>query len=372
MRNTQAETTTPTAPRELPRRSEDEGALAVRDGRCSPFFMIDNAVLDRYGAMLSGNEFKVYAALARHANAERHAWPSYAGMAKRLGMDRSTVMRAIKRLEELGLLRREYQRDAAGDPTSNLYTLLPVPEVVAATPLPSSTGETGVVAPTPPPSGADATRVVAPVLPGWLHPRHQGSGTHATQTIPNQKDLSKKTHSNNTHPAASEGEGVRASHPYQDMFGEEWRKNAGAWWSEVNPLLDATWLWGVMAGAPVVVDKPALWQVFKGAREEVERRLSIKDSTSQGFVRSPRGFAAKVLLSTIAKAAAAVPPVPAAPQSPTNPPCHTCNRAPWPATPPCGTCGDCGRYIPACGTPACGTCGRCGTPLGGATGPHRG
>ncbi len=302
--NTHTETTTPPAPRKLPRRSNDGGAVRVRDGRRPPFFMIDNAVLDRYGAMLSGNEFKVYAALARHADPERHAWPSYGGMAKRLGLDRSTVMRAMNRLVELGLVGREYQRDDAGDPTSNRYTLLDVPEVVAPTPLPS---------------GTDATTVVAPVPPGWLHPRHQDSGTGATLTKPSKKDLPKKTHSNNTHPAAGEGEGVSALHPYEEEYGEEWRANAGAWWSEVNSMLDAMWLWDTLSQAPLL-DRKTLWPVFKGAREEVERRLSIKDPTSQGFVRSPRGFAAKVLLSAIAKAAAGVPPVPAAPQSTTTPP----------------------------------------------------
>jgi len=70
-----------------------------------------------------------YAALDRYAGATAKAWPGIPTLAKRLGMDTSTVRRAIRSLEEAGALVTT-PRFVDGRQTSNHYRLVgdaPVP-----------------------------------------------------------------------------------------------------------------------------------------------------------------------------------------------------------------------------------------------------
>ncbi len=97
------------------------------------FFSIDNDILDVHAKTIGGVGVLVYVALARYANRTTgECWPAIDRIARTLQLARSTVKLYLRRLEAAGLITITERRDAAGDPTSNCYTLLdPSPAAVA-------------------------------------------------------------------------------------------------------------------------------------------------------------------------------------------------------------------------------------------------
>jgi DNA-binding transcriptional MocR family regulator len=62
--------------------------------------------------------------LANYADAQRAAcWPSRRRLAEQCGVRVETIKRAIRQLEDLGLIERDKRFDASGRQTSNRYTL---------------------------------------------------------------------------------------------------------------------------------------------------------------------------------------------------------------------------------------------------------
>ena len=70
----------------------------------------------------------VYAALASFADGHGECWPSLGAIARRVGASRPTVIKALRRLESVGLIRIARPGEGAAGHHSNLYTLLPCPE----------------------------------------------------------------------------------------------------------------------------------------------------------------------------------------------------------------------------------------------------
>ncbi len=103
-------------------RSSVKGEL--RDGRQRGWFHIDNATLDTYLPIIGMTAWGVYTYLVRRANKQDQCFPSYTTIATDCGIGRSTVIRAIGKLEEVGLLAIERRFDEAGDATSHRYTIL--------------------------------------------------------------------------------------------------------------------------------------------------------------------------------------------------------------------------------------------------------
>lgn len=66
----------------------------------------------------------VLLALAEHANPDGKCWPSWKRVAAMVGCSRATVARAIRDLEEAGLIRRVAQYHDRGGQTSSVYTLM--------------------------------------------------------------------------------------------------------------------------------------------------------------------------------------------------------------------------------------------------------
>ncbi len=66
----------------------------------------------------------VYIYLYDRCDKERKAWPSVKTIAKELSISDKTVRRAIKDLEKVGLIRKEYAKRKNGSFTSNRYFLL--------------------------------------------------------------------------------------------------------------------------------------------------------------------------------------------------------------------------------------------------------
>lgn len=84
------------------------------------FAIIPEWVLD---ADVSAQAVRLYGILRRYADAENRAWPSRHTLANRMRVSTKTVDRSLKELLGLGALAIKHRRDAAGDPTTNLYRL---------------------------------------------------------------------------------------------------------------------------------------------------------------------------------------------------------------------------------------------------------
>jgi hypothetical protein len=85
---------------------------------------MDKAILDTYGARIGPYGVAVYALLARYADNNGHAFPSLQGMVKALGMSRFTVVRTLRKLEEVGLISKGHRKREKGGHANNIYTLL--------------------------------------------------------------------------------------------------------------------------------------------------------------------------------------------------------------------------------------------------------
>ncbi len=94
----------------------------LRDGRTRGWFHIDNALIDRYGMEIGAYGVAVYAVLARHADAKGVCFPSYQGIADRLGISRRQVIRTVAALAGFGLIRIQTNR-MSGTRPQNVYVL---------------------------------------------------------------------------------------------------------------------------------------------------------------------------------------------------------------------------------------------------------
>lgn len=96
----------------------------LKDGRESGFFIIDNELIDRYGAIIGVYGVAVYNVLAQYANKNgNQVFPSYNTIADKLGISRPKVISTIAVLVDAGLITKAKRVDKAGDMTSNEYTL---------------------------------------------------------------------------------------------------------------------------------------------------------------------------------------------------------------------------------------------------------
>src|SRR4051812_45834649 len=75
-------------------------------------------VLDE--AQVGGNDLLVLMVLATYTNERGSAWPGIPRLAEETRLDRSTVRRALRRLETAGEVRTRIQGSQGG---SNLYTI---------------------------------------------------------------------------------------------------------------------------------------------------------------------------------------------------------------------------------------------------------
>ena len=107
-----------------------EKTFAVRDQRTIKRFWIDDAVYDTYAAQIGIYAYAVYTALVRHANTAQTCFPSYATIAKKLGISRRKVIQEIEKLKSAGLIkaspRQKTGKKGTDSQDSNLYTLLEI------------------------------------------------------------------------------------------------------------------------------------------------------------------------------------------------------------------------------------------------------
>ncbi|HRH25272.1 MAG TPA: helix-turn-helix domain-containing protein [Candidatus Paceibacterota bacterium] len=101
--------------------------LEIREARQKGWFFIDNIFVDSFAKKLKTSGIVVYMSLCRHAdNKTQECFPTMEGIAKQHGISKSTVIRAIKRLEEFNLIHveREVTERENGVQKKNRYTLL--------------------------------------------------------------------------------------------------------------------------------------------------------------------------------------------------------------------------------------------------------
>ena len=85
----------------------EEAPADAGEGR-PPFTIIDNWVLEEYGAQIGTTAYSVYSALCKFRNnTSRKCWPSNETIARLLGIKRQTVAVALDKLEAAGLIRRQ-------------------------------------------------------------------------------------------------------------------------------------------------------------------------------------------------------------------------------------------------------------------------
>jgi len=79
--------------------------IEVRDHRVAGWFWLDNEIVDVHGHGIGVYGIAVYCCLCRHAdNRSQKAWPGVAGIATRLGTGKHQVVKAVRVLEEAGLV----------------------------------------------------------------------------------------------------------------------------------------------------------------------------------------------------------------------------------------------------------------------------
>ena len=81
-----------------------------------------------YAAELPHRAKLVYIYLYDRQDKEKKAWPGIKTIASDLSLSRSTVKRAIKDLENAGMIRKEAHYRENGSATSNRYHLLLCPQ----------------------------------------------------------------------------------------------------------------------------------------------------------------------------------------------------------------------------------------------------
>jgi Helix-turn-helix domain len=87
----------------------------------TPHTRIENSIIDNM-AQIGVYGYAVYSAIKRHINQKSgECYPSYATIARKIGIDRGTVIRYVKKLKALGLVSSQLRFKEDGSPTSNQY-----------------------------------------------------------------------------------------------------------------------------------------------------------------------------------------------------------------------------------------------------------
>ena len=181
--------------------------MRIKDCRKSHFFWAHDAIFDIWGSILKANGLAVYLCLVRHADGNGICYPSFGTIAKKCGVSRSTVVRTINKLIELGLIKREQrvverEQSKGKEKTSNLYTILDLPTAPS-------------VRETQPQCQKDTTPSVTQTLP-QCHTDTTPSVTQTPKGIHIQKEYTKKeytikgkkTHTNTGYEKNSRKESV--------------------------------------------------------------------------------------------------------------------------------------------------------------------
>jgi hypothetical protein len=140
----------------------------------TPHTRIENSIIDNM-ARIGVYGYAVYSAIKRHLNQKTgDCFPSYATIARKVGIDRGTVIRYVKKLKALNLVDPQLRFKEDGSPTSNQYNFSPADE--------NSSGSAG--------SGTKPPEVVAQNNhPGCTEPPEQSPSPNKKQRTITEVDL---------------------------------------------------------------------------------------------------------------------------------------------------------------------------------------
>jgi hypothetical protein len=87
-----------------------------------PHTRIENSIIDNCASQIGIYGLGIYVAIKRHLNQKTgECFPSYQTIARKLGIDRGTVIRYVKKLKAFNLLDPHLRFKEDGSPTSNQY-----------------------------------------------------------------------------------------------------------------------------------------------------------------------------------------------------------------------------------------------------------
>ena len=87
-----------------------------------PHIRIDNSIIDEYLPKIGPYGYTIYSVIKRYFNQKTgDCYPSYKTIAKKSGIDRSTVIRYVKKLKDFNLISPEWRFKEDGSHTSNHY-----------------------------------------------------------------------------------------------------------------------------------------------------------------------------------------------------------------------------------------------------------
>ena len=90
-------------------------------------YLTDNAIIDEYGPKIGAHGVAVYHALNRFADRQTGiCWPKIKTIGARILLSESSVKRSLQTLKAVGLITIDPRWSDDGDPTSNLFTLIPL------------------------------------------------------------------------------------------------------------------------------------------------------------------------------------------------------------------------------------------------------
>jgi GntR family transcriptional regulator len=88
----------------------------------TPHTRIDNALIDNLAGQIGIYGLGIYVAIKRYLNTKTgDCFPSYKTIAKKLHIDRGTVIRYVKKMKELNIISPEWRFKEDGSHTSNQY-----------------------------------------------------------------------------------------------------------------------------------------------------------------------------------------------------------------------------------------------------------
>jgi len=91
-----------------------------------PHTRIDNEIIDDYLPRIGTYGYTIYSVIKRHVNQKSgQCNPSYATIARKIGIDRGTVIRYVKKLKALGLIAPDLRFKEDGSQSSNQYNFSP-------------------------------------------------------------------------------------------------------------------------------------------------------------------------------------------------------------------------------------------------------
>lgn len=159
--------------------------IEIRDLRQKEQFILDDAFLNGYAKHVGIYAVGVYCSLCRHANKEQTSWPSIETIGEELAIGRDSVLKAIKALEEWGIV----VKVRVGKMANNRYILTNKktwkPKVMSATPT-SPVGHTDFMKSLTPTSNSKETGAKE------AQPRFVGKPTLVYGINPDGEELPKK------------------------------------------------------------------------------------------------------------------------------------------------------------------------------------